>query len=218
MHEFMHVIKHAFVDTIKISPILLAVYFLIEFLEYKKIMQFQHSKTLKGKASPLFGSLFGSLPQCGFSVVSTDLYTKGFVSIGALLAVYIATSDEALPIMLSHKGGWGALAAIILCKIILGIAIGYLAMWLYPKVFKTKNIHANDDTNEDHDEHEHHDHDDSKEELHHEHIGCCHHDLESSKFDWLHPLLHCFKILSFILTLLPKITFESMPPKLLNLR
>lgn len=225
MHEVWHVVEHALIDTLKIAPILLAVYFLIEFLEYRRIMQLQKSKMLKGKASPVFGSLFGSLPQCGFSVISTDLFTKGFVSIGALLAVYIATSDEALPIMLSHGDGWLPLLALIVCKIVLGIAIGYLAMWLYPKVFKTKNLHYNiqnmgDDHREyshaeddnhidEHHEHEHHDEDEYHEDVNkntisklteeHEHIGCCKHDLESGKFEWKHPLLHCVKILMFIL-------------------
>ena len=225
MHEVWHVVEHALIDTLKIAPILLAVYFLIEFLEYKRIMQFQHSKMLKGKASPVFGSLFGSLPQCGFSVVTTDLFTKGSVSIGALLAVYIATSDEALPIMLSHGNSWLSLLALIGCKIVLGIAIGYLAMWLYPKVFKTKNVHFNPDKvvaenemhNHENHEHEHgHSHDEHEDEHEHihmdenvkisqsklgksQHIGCCNHDLESNKFEWKHPLLHCLKILLFIL-------------------
>ena len=206
MHELWHAVEHALIDTLKISPILLAVYFLIEFLEYKKLMQFQHSKMLKGKSSPVFGSLFGSLPQCGFSVISTDLFTKGFISVGALLAVYIATSDEALPIMLSHGDGWLSLLALLGCKIVLAIAIGYLAIWLYPKVFKTNNIHC--DTHDEKKEHksdkEHlHNNEQSKhhqhEEVEHEHIGCCKHDLESEKFDWKHPLLHCLKILLFIL-------------------
>ncbi|MBQ7880690.1 MAG: arsenic efflux protein [Clostridia bacterium] len=228
MHEFWHILEHALIDTLKIAPVLLVVYFLIEFLEYKKIMQFQNSKMLKGKASPVFGSLFGSLPQCGFSVVSTDLFTKGFVSIGALLAVYIATSDEALPIMLSHHESWLSLLALIVCKIALGIIVGYLAMWLYPKVFKTKNIHfdiqnkavvknGQDKHNHlevgehIHEEHNHHEHleYEHNEEIHnkdlkveqHDHIGCCNHDLEGTKFDWKHPLLHCLKILLFILVI-----------------
>ena len=196
-------------------------------------MQFQNSKMLKGKTSPIFGSLFGSLPQCGFSVISTDLFTKGTVSVGALLAVYIATSDEALPIMLSHSDSWLKLLALIGCKIVLGIVIGYLAMWLYPKVFKTKNIHfdiknksnlavASVEAEEhEHDDHKHdkvhlevahtHAEDDKKDKVGHEyledndrtdiheHIGCCNHDLETTKFDWKHPLLHCLKIILFIL-------------------
>lgn len=209
MHEVWHVIEHAIIDTLKIAPILLVVYFLIEFLEYKELMQFQKSKMLKGKSSPVFGSLFGSLPQCGFSVISTDLFTKGSISIGALLAVYVATSDEALPIMLSHGNAWPSLLALIGCKIILGIAIGYFAMWLYPKVFKTKNSHyviKNKTKHED--EHHLHDEEHEQEHLHndkieeaHDHIGCCKHDLESNKFDWKHPLLHCIKILVFILAI-----------------
>lgn len=223
MHEIWHVVEHALIDTLKIAPILLVVYFLIEFLEYKRIMQFQKSKMLKGKASPVFGSLFGSLPQCGFSVITTDLFTKGSVSIGALLAVYIATSDEAMPIMLSHGNSWLPLLALIGCKIILGIAIGYLAIWLYPKIFNKKHthidihdIHTEHDDEHKHDEHNHEEHEREEhleddvhghDKIKHvqsklnksEHIGCCHHDLESPRFDWKHPLLHCLKILLFIL-------------------
>ena len=238
MHEVWHVVEHALLDTLKIAPLLLVVYFLIEFLEYKKIMQFQKSKMLKGKASPVFGSLFGSLPQCGFSVITTDLFTKGTVSVGTLLAVYIATSDEALPIMLSHGDSWLQLLALIGCKIALGIAIGYLAMWLYPKVFKTKNLHYNIENAHNENEHnhkyedEHHEHNHDKEHTHEhkydevsyseessktpqsklkkleQHIGCCNHDLESTKFDWKHPLLHCIKILLFILII--NILFGAM--------
>lgn len=186
MAEFWDVVLDAVIDTAKIVPILLLVYFLIEFLEYKNIMEFEKSKFLKGKASPVFGSIFGSLPQCGFSVISTDLFTKGFVSIGALMAVYIATSDEALPIMLSHKSGWLPLIWLMISKIVLGVAIGYLSMWLYPKIFKKKNVH--DEEGEHHGEH-----------LQFEHTGCCNHGLESNVFDWKHPLFHCLKISLFIL-------------------
>lgn len=189
MKEFWDVVLDALVDTVKIVPILLLVYFLIEFLEYKKLMQFEKSKLLKGKCSPVFGSLFGSLPQCGFSVISTDLFTKGFISIGALLAVYVATSDEALPIMISHKSGWLPLICLLISKIVLAVLIGYLAMWLYPKIFKKANIHTEED------EHHHHE----NEHLEMEHTGCCNHGLESNIFDWKHPLLHCLKISLFIL-------------------
>ena len=106
--------------------------------------------------------------------------------------------------MLSHKEGWLPLLAIILCKIVLGIIIGYLAMWLYPKIFKGNSSHLISHSHTQEKEGHHHDHD--EEDIHeeqetHEHIGCCKHDLESSKFDWKHPLLHCLKILLFILTI-----------------
>ena len=66
----------ALIDTLKVLPLLFIVYMLLEFLEYRGVMKFEHSKFLKGKASPVFGSLFGCVPQCGFSVISTDLYSE----------------------------------------------------------------------------------------------------------------------------------------------
>ena len=76
MEEFLHVILHALKDTAILLPILFAVYLLIELLEYKNAFKFEKSKLLKGKASPLMGAMFGSVPQCGFSVAMADLYSK----------------------------------------------------------------------------------------------------------------------------------------------
>ena len=98
MEEFFHILLHALKDTALLLPVLFVVYFLIEFLEYKNVFKFQNSKLLKGKASPAMGALFGTVPQCGFSVISSELYAERKVSIGALIAVYVATSDEAIPI------------------------------------------------------------------------------------------------------------------------
>ena len=64
----------------------------------------ENSKFLQGNVSPIFGAIFGCVPQCGFSVISTDLYSAKKLSVGALVAVYISTSDEALPLMLSSIG------------------------------------------------------------------------------------------------------------------
>ncbi len=138
--SFWEMLLDAFIDSAKILPVLLAVYFLIEFLEYRNAFSFAKSKFLKGKYSPIFGSLFGCIPQCGFSVISSDLYTKGKMSIGALLAVFIATSDEAIPIMLSSKNGIEPLLLIIGIKLVYAIAIGYLSVALYRLIFKKSAI------------------------------------------------------------------------------
>lgn len=187
MEGYLEILLDALLDTLKMVPILLIVYLLIEFLEYKKVFSFENSKFLKGKASPLFGTLFGCVPQCGFSVISTDLFSKGKMSIGALIAVYIATSDEALPIMLSNPTRILDLIELIGVKLIMGISIGYIAMGLYKLLFnKTKQ----EEHNEAHDE-EHH------EEVVHK--GCCHHEMEKSKYNWVHPVLHSLKIAAFVL-------------------
>lgn len=190
---YLDVLLDATLDTLKILPILLLVYLLIEFLEYKRAFKFENSKLLRGKVSPVMGALFGSVPQCGFSIISTDLYTKQQISIGALIAVYIATSDEALPIMIADYHSIPALVVLILTKIVFAIIVGYLAMLLYKLFFNKKaaqvtiqneEVHTTQNTQE-----------------HNEHapeIGCCHHDVEPSHFEWKHPIIHTLKILLFV--------------------
>ena len=181
MENFLNVLLDSLIDTAKLLPILFIVYFLIEFLEYKNVFKFEKSKLLKGKASPAVGSLFGSVPQCGFSVISAELYSERKISIGALIAVFIATSDEALPIMISHYNSIPALIVLLITKLLFAIIVGYITMFLYSKLFKNSKpteIKLN------HDEHHLH--------------ACCHHDLKDEKFDWKHPLIHCLKITIYI--------------------
>lgn len=195
MEEFFHILLHSLIDTAKLIPIFLLVYLLIEFLEYKNIFAFGKSKLLKGKASPIMGSLFGSVPQCGFSVISSELFAKRKISVGALVAVFVATSDEAFPIMVAHYESIPALIVLILTKIILACIIGYIAMFFYSKVFKLSNSKQIQDTNHD-DLHNAHEEDEHHEEKHIH--ACCNHDLEDHKFDWKHPIIHCLKISLYI--------------------
>ena len=138
MEEFFHILLHSLKDTARMIPLLLLIYLLIEFLEYKNVFKYQNSKLLKGKASPVMGALFGSIPQCGFSVVSSELYAEQKISIGALIAVFVATSDEAVPIMLSNYKTIPALLVLILTKILIGVLVGYLTIFLYNKIFIKK--------------------------------------------------------------------------------
>lgn len=183
---YWNVILDALIDTAKILPLLFIVYYLIELFEYKRATNFTENKLLKGKWSPVFGSLLGSVPQCGFSIVSTDLFTKGSISVGALIAVYIATSDEAIPLILANPSKILWLLFLLGVKIIYAIVIGYLAILLYNLIFKNnKPTHTEEEHQDDHAA---------------EH-GCCHHDVKSRSFDWLHPMLHCLKIGLFILVI-----------------
>lgn len=204
MEEFFHILLHALKDTALLLPVLFVVYFLIEFLEYKNVFKFQNSKLLKGKASPAMGALFGTVPQCGFSVISSELYAERKVSIGALIAVYVATSDEAIPIMLANYKYIPSMLMLLATKLVLAIAIGYLAMFVYSKLQNKllakadHHNHKHEDHHEADNHHDHDEHDDDHEEKH-EHIhACCHHDTESNKFNWKHPLVHCIKIFVYI--------------------
>ena len=222
--QYWDVILDALIDTAKLLPLLFIVYYIIELIEYKYALKFQNNKFLKGKASPVIGALLGCVPQCGFSVVTTDLYSRRSVSIGALIAVYIATSDEAIPLMISNPDSILWLLALIGIKIVLAILIGYLAMYLYKVIFKRKKEYISSNNHNEKvvdDDHSHNEND--KEDIHNEqtsgvvlegnveeintetqsdvHGGCCHHHVGKKTFDWLHPLLHCLKISAFILVI-----------------
>ncbi len=203
MHEYWHVILEALVDMVKVLPILFVVYYLIELIEFKNAGHIHKSKLLKGKASPVAGAVLGCVPQCGFSVVSTDLFSKGKLSIGALIAVYIATSDEALPLMIAQPKSFLWMLLLIGVKIVFAVLIGYLSIGLYKVLFR-KKIHSEileqEKHNETKAEHKNHNEDHNhEEELEVAHGGCCHHNVETKSFDWWHPMLHCIKISAFIL-------------------
>lgn len=190
--ELPHILLHAIKHSAIMLPLLIIAYILIEFLESKNVMRFEKSKLLQGNVSPVFGALFGCVPQCGFSVISTDLYAEKKLSIGALVAVYISTSDEALPLMLSHPASIPWLLLLLAVKIVLAIGVGYLAMFLYPKFFKKHTVVAPRITFAGRQIQTVRDPNASS-------PGCCNHEVDSTrKFSIKHPLLHSLKIFMFI--------------------
>ena len=119
------VILDAFLDTLKVFPFLLVIYILIEFLEHKTSFT-RNRKILQGELAPLIGSATGLVPQCGFSVMAAKLYDKGLIRTGTLLAVFLATSDEAFIILLSSGTSAAAIMPIVVIKLFVGAASGYL--------------------------------------------------------------------------------------------
>lgn len=96
----MEIFLDAFWDTLKLFPFLFLIYVLIEIVEHRTTLT-QNQGVLQGPLAPVIGSATGLIPQCGFSVMAAKLYDKGLIRTGTVLAVFIATSDEALIIMLS---------------------------------------------------------------------------------------------------------------------
>ena len=193
MQEYWHVTLEALKHTAMVLPLLFIVYYLIELFEYKCAEKIQNNKLLKGKASPVIGALVGCVPQCGFSVISTDLFSKKAISIGALIAVYIATSDEAIPLMFANPSSIPWMLLLIAVKIVVGVSVGYLSLFLYKIFFKHENHNHNNEHRHKEHEHEEHEHEEAV------HGGCCKHNVETKSFDWVHPLVHCLKIGLFIL-------------------
>ncbi len=128
----MDVILEAFWDTLKLFPFLYLIYILMEILEHRtKLIQSQ--KILQGGFAPLIGSATGLIPQCGFSVMAAKLYDRGFIRTGTILAVFIATSDEALIIMISDMTAAPDVMLLVFIKLIVSVGVGYLANFLLPK-------------------------------------------------------------------------------------
>lgn len=169
----------SFKDSIGVGPYLLLIYIAIEFIEYKYGHKLRSNIERAGKSGPLLGSLAGSIPQCGFSVLSTSLYNSRLITIGTLIAVYIATSDEAVPILLVNHSALVVIMQLILVKIALAIFWGYLIdLVIKSRINKAKSKSCLPEK------------------------GCCGHQCDSDKLDFktilLHPLIHTLKIIIYI--------------------
>ncbi len=115
----------ALLDTLKTIPILYFVYLLILFLQRKMDIGLLLGKQ-EQRFGPVIGALLGSFPQCGFSAACTELYRAGIIGAGTLVSVYISTSDEAIPVLLSHPGRMGEVALLLASKVITAVLAGYL--------------------------------------------------------------------------------------------
>ena len=119
------VVWESLVDTLKIIPFLFLTYLLMEFIEHKASGRTVELLERSGKAGPAIGGLLGVLPQCAFSAVAANLYTGRVVSLGTLIAVFLATSNEMLPIMITSGAPWGAILTILGYKMLVGIIAGF---------------------------------------------------------------------------------------------
>ena len=126
-------------DTFKTIPYLFIAFYIIEFLEHK----INSNKIINqaGRLGPLLGSLLGMIPQCGFSALATNLYTTRIITLGTLISVYLATSDEMLPIMLSSNVPIKTIISILTIKVLIGIICGFTIDFILRK--KNTHPHAN---------------------------------------------------------------------------
>lgn len=112
-------------DTAAMIPWLFVIYLVLELVERKFEYAIKASISKSSVAGPFLGALFGCLPQCGFSVIAAALFTQRVISPGTLLAVFLSTSDEAIPVILAQPGRAVLVLPILLTKIVIGIIAGY---------------------------------------------------------------------------------------------
>lgn len=120
------VILDTIVDSLKLIPFLLVAFLIIELLEHKLNNKTKHIITKSKKVGPIIGSLLGVIPQCGFSVMATNLYITRIITLGTLISIYLSTSDEMLIIMISEKVEISLILKILLIKIFFGIIYGLI--------------------------------------------------------------------------------------------
>ena len=135
------VLVDGLIDTLKLLPYLLITFLVLELLEHKLNKKNQKLLIKNQKYGPLVGGVLGALPQCGFSTMASNLFSARVITMGTLIAVFLSTSDEMLPIMISEKTDIKILLGIILFKVIIGIIIGFIIDLIYRKKEYSKEIH-----------------------------------------------------------------------------
>ena len=197
-------IADAICDSVHLVPFLFIIFVFIEIFENYFSHKLKHISSCSKKFGPIIGSILAGLPQCGFSVIATPLYINKVITRGTLIAIYVSTSDEAIPILLSHPEQFKVILPILLIKIGLGIFTGYMVDLIYPqKDFEPVAQDSNNDEDE-------------------EEIGCCSHHIPVSKPKKreliFHPLKHTLNIFIMILiiSLGLNFCFEQFGNDLLN--
>lgn len=132
------VILDTIVDSLKLIPFLLVAFLIIELLEHKLNNKTKNILTKSKKVGPIIGSLLGVIPQCGFSVMATNLYITRIITLGTLISIYLSTSDEMLIIMISEKVEISLILKILLIKIFFGIVYGLIIDKIINKKKKDK--------------------------------------------------------------------------------
>lgn len=139
------VIQDTLLDTIKLLPFLFVAFLIIEFIEHKLSNKQENIISKSGKLGPIVGALLGAVPQCGFSVLATNLYVTRIISLGSLISIYLSTSDELIPLMISHNAPITKILSIVSIKVVIGIISGFLIDLLIRKTTKSDFVLCEDE-------------------------------------------------------------------------
>ena len=150
----LEVIQETLIDSIKLLPFLFITYLIMEYIEHKISHKTKETIEKSGKFGPLIGSLLGILPQCGFSVAATNFYSARVITLGTLISIYLTTSDEMIPILLSEAVSIDVILKILGIKLVVGIIAGFI-IDLVIRLIRNKKEENEEDKIEDICKHEH---------------------------------------------------------------
>lgn len=126
LHIFLHIFEHTVLDTVKLIPFLFLTYLVMEYLEHKTGDKTRKIVQKAGKWGPLIGGVAGAVPQCGFSAAASGLYAGRVITLGTLLAIYLSTSDEMLPILISEQAPMSLIVKLLVAKVLIGAVAGFV--------------------------------------------------------------------------------------------
>lgn len=135
------IILDTLIDGIKLLPFLFIVFFVLEYIEHKVSIKNKQIIEKSGNYGPFIGAILGMFPQCGFSVAATNLFSARVITFGTLIAIYLSTSDEMLPILLSNGLPLTFILKIMLIKVIIGMIAGFIIDYLLKNKISLKSIH-----------------------------------------------------------------------------
>lgn len=122
----LDIILDTLLDSVKLLPFLFLTYLAMEYLEHKAGERMRSAIRKSGKCGPVIGSVLGAFPQCGFSAAASNLYAGRIITLGTLMSIYLSTSDEMLPILVSENAGIGMILKLLGTKIVIGMIAGFI--------------------------------------------------------------------------------------------
>ncbi|MBR5127804.1 MAG: arsenic efflux protein [Roseburia sp.] len=139
LHILEHTLEHTIADTLGLLPFLFVTYLVMELMEHYAGNKFNKIIQNSGKWGPFLGATLGVMPQCGFSAAAASFFSARIVGVGTIIAVFLSTSDEMLPILLSESVPLATIVKILATKVVIACVSGYLASFVYQKFLQKKD-------------------------------------------------------------------------------
>ena len=126
MELFLDVLSETLVDTAKMLPFLFLAYLFIEYVETRHGERIEALLAGGGRWGAVPGAVLGCVPQCGFSAIASNFYASRVITLGTLMAVYLAPSDEAIPLLVSMPAYWDKLILLMVIKVVYAVFVGFM--------------------------------------------------------------------------------------------
>lgn len=144
--EFLEVLLDTGIDALKLLPFLFITYLIMEYIEHKTGDKTKNIIKKSGKWGPVFGAILGIFPQCGFSAAAANLYAGRVITLGTLIAIFLSTSDEMLPILISEAAPIDVILKILATKLVIGIIAGVIIDFIGQAFRKKKERQKKEET------------------------------------------------------------------------